>query len=90
MFPQTSNKLTGLSLSYMLASLTTSPCSLFPTYTPPQVWPEGALTQLQDCVDNTCWDVFGQGRPHGSEEPLEDVARPTTYYTQTLTTAGLL
>lgn len=35
MFPQTSNKLTGLSLFYMLASLTTSPCSLFPTYTPP-------------------------------------------------------
>ncbi len=47
---------------------TTKPCTKII-----KTWPEGALTQLQDCFENTCWDLF-------YKEDLEKFTETVLFY----------
>lgn len=58
----------SLTPAYTPLIRTTKPCTKII-----KTWPEGALTQLQDCFANTCWDLFYQ-------EDLENFTETVLFY----------
>lgn len=39
-----------------------------------RVWPEKAMTRLQDCFNDTNWDLFKQESPHNNYTYLNNYA----------------
>ncbi len=58
----------SLTPAYTPLIRTTKPCTKII-----KTWPEGALTQLQDCFANTCWDLFYQ-------EDLDNFTETVLFY----------